>query len=266
MQSHSHSTPPKGTTSTVNNIEKNSSLGSAMESSSIETTNNNNNNIAVVIIENFRQAAGVRNVYRCASTDGLGAKVGGGGNNCNYDDWADSDRFVLQQAGLIFDLRSSSERNEEHAQKWMSSVDDDDDDDDDSSRSSRPIQVVEPHEEYSCNGDGQTNPRFVVRVDVLSPYLFMSYIEANWLGGTITEKAQTALFRLLDGQKLHELRIEALNKRGLAGLNEAILETGKQEICRALKTITLHLEANPDDSVVIHCVQGKDRYVQSVHV
>jgi hypothetical protein len=206
------------------------------------------------VIENFRQAAGVRNVYRCASTDGLGGKIGCNDNDDNDNDdnneWTDSDRFVLQEAGLIFDLRSPSERNEPQAQKWMTSA----------AAPSRPIQVVESHEEYSCN-DGTTrtanNRRFVVRVDVLSPARFMSYIEENWLTGA--EKVQSAWYKIVDGQKLHELRIDALNERGLAGLNEAILETGKLQLFRALQTITLHLEANPNDPVVIHCVQGKDR-------
>jgi hypothetical protein len=191
-------------------------------------------------IENFRQAAGIGNVYRCASTDVLG--------EFNSDVMESSDRFVYEQAGLILDLRSPSERKEALAQRWMQEA-------------TPPIKVVETDQDYpdvsSNNNNGDR--RFVVRINVLSPPRFMEYIEAHWLSPS--ELAQAAWFKIVSGQKLHELRIEKLNERGLAGLNEAILETGQSELCRALKTITMHLETHPADPVVIHCVQGKDRYV-----
>lgn len=55
------------------------------------------------------------------------------------------------------------------------------------------------------------------------------------------------------------MRMDALNERGLTGLNEIILETGKRELCVALQEITLFLEQTTSSNVVIHCVQGKDR-------
>ena len=189
-------------------------------------------------IRNFRRAAGIENVFRCGSTDELGVKIE---DNCQQ--WSNAEWFVLQQAGMILDLRSPGERNEPQARKWMEYA-------------PRPIQVVAGDEEYRHHANTPKN-RFVVRINVLSPPRFMSYIEDNWL--RVSEKVQATWFRMIDGQKLHELRIEALNERGLAGLNEIILETGKRQLCRALQTITLHLEKNPSDPVVIHCVQGKDR-------
>lgn len=55
--------------------------------------------------------------------------------------------------------------------------------------------------------------------------------------------------------------MEVLNSRGLAGLYEAIIQTSGREMFEALCAITLYLEAcrKDDGSVVIHCVQGKDR-------
>jgi hypothetical protein len=194
---------------------------------------------AACSINNFRLVAGINNIFRCASTDGLGDQE-------NAAALSGPDIFVFEEAGLILDLRSASERNEASARNWMD-------------RAPRgPMTVVEANERYSK----RSNPghkRFVVRCDMLSPSRFMAYIEQNWLSPA--EKAQAALFKIIDGQKLHELRIESLNARGLAGLNEAILETGKEEILSAVQTITMHLEANADDTVIIHCVQGKDRYV-----
>jgi hypothetical protein len=166
-----------------------------------------------------------------------------------------SDRFVLEQVGLILDLRSPSERKEALAQRWMQQA----------TTPTAPIQVVETDQDYpdvssfSNNNNNNNHRRFVVRINVLSPPRFMEYIEAHWLSPS--ELAQAVWFKIVSGQKLHELRIEKLNERGLAGLNEAILETGQVELFRALKTITLHLETHPSDPVVIHCVQGKDRYV-----
>ena len=150
----------------------------------------------------------------------------------------EQDRFVLEQAHLVLDLRSPSERNEVHSKMWMNQVG---------------MRIFEVDEDYQTTGR-----RCCVRIDVLSPPKFMAYIDENWLSSP-SEKAQAGWYKLVDGSKLHELRIERLNDYGLAGLNEAILETGQMELCRAMQTITLHLEQNPGQSAVIHCVQGKDR-------
>jgi hypothetical protein len=187
------------------------------------------------IIKNFRPAARISNIYRCASLDVLGENLLANG----YDDSAISgdDLFVMDQIGLVLDLRSPSERKEEFSRAWMTRAN---------------MQVVDTDELYR-----PTTARTVVRIDVLSPPRFMKYIEGNWL--TPAERAQATWFKIVDGQKLHDMRIERLNDRGLFGLNEAILETGKQEISRALQTITEHLEHNPGHPAIIHCVQGKDR-------
>lgn len=184
------------------------------------------------IIENFRNAACIGNVYRCANTDGLGGELLKG------QTIEGNDKFLMDQMGLILDLRSPSERMEDQAQKWMKQYPN--------------LRVIETDQNYQATSD-----RCVVRIDVLSPSRFMTYIEQEWLSAS--EKAQATWFKIVDGQKLHELRIEKLNERGLAGLNEAILETGKEDIRRALETITKHLEINPEHPVAIHCVQGKDR-------
>jgi hypothetical protein len=187
-------------------------------------------------IQNFRSAAGIGNIYRCASPDVLGEQlIAHGGDAPQY--FSDQDRFVLDQAHLVVDLRSPSERKEVHSKVWMNHAG---------------MRVFEVDEEYQVTGR-----RCVVRIDVLSPPRFMKYIEGHWLSNG--EKAQAKWYKLVDGGKLHELLIDRLNEYGLAGLNAAILETGKEELCRSLKTITAHLEQNPGQSAVIHCVQGKDR-------
>ena len=203
-------------------------------------------------------ARGIGNIYRCASPDILGEqlmRIGGiphEGTSSrrpqqhpqheqeegHQQQQQEQDRFVLEQAHLVLDLRSPSERNEVHSKMWMNQVG---------------MRIFEVDEDYQTTGR-----RSCVRIDVLSPPTFMKYIDENWLSSP-SEKAQAGWYKLVDGSKLHELRIERLNDYGLAGLNEAILETGQMELCRAMQTITLHLEQNPGQSAVIHCVQGKDR-------
>lgn len=186
-------------------------------------------------IENFRQAACINNIYRCASLDVLGENILANGGDASA--FGGNDRFVMEEVGLVLDLRSPSERKEDFSRVWTKKAN---------------MQVFGTDQLYQ-----PTTGRCVVRIDILSPPLFMKYIEENWL--TPAERAQATWFKIVDGGKLHELRIEKLNERGLFGLNEAILETGKGEIFRALKTITEHLEQNPGQSAIIHCVQGKDR-------
>lgn len=193
-------------------------------------------------IQNFRAA--MENIYRCANTDGLADVL-------DVEDLTAGERFLLYEAGLVLDLRSDAERHDPKAQLWMSEA------------PGGSFEVVQGNrlmvddELGSLPTSLKWSRRAVVRLDVLSPSKFMEYLEGNWL--TMTQKLQLALYKVVDGQKLHNMRIGVLNQRGLFGLNEAILETGKKEILKALQTITLHLEQNPRDSVVVHCVQGKDR-------
>ena len=203
------------------------------------------------IVRNFRQAAGIANVFRCASTDELGAIASIADARIKIA--SPTDQFVWKHAGCILDLRSSNERNELHAQNWMTNA------------PGPTLRVIEDHQDYTPSFNDNSHPhnhrddeRVVVRVNVLSPNQVLSYIEASWLDAV--KKARAGRFRRVGDEKgLHELLIDELNKRGLAGLNEIILETGKTSLCKALRTITLFLEGHPNSSVLIHCVQGKDR-------
>ena len=197
-------------------------------------------------IENFRAVAGLGNVFRCASTDALADPLSSEQQQQQTTCLVGPDALVFDQAGLIIDLRSSSERDEAKAQYWMKKAS---------------MQVIESDEIYPPSPNASASSRnhrnrFVMRIDVLSPRKFTKYID-KWF--TPAEAAQALLYKVIDGQKLHEVRIECLNRRGLAGLNEVILETGREDLRRGLQAITMHLEAHPNDPVIIHCVQGKDR-------
>ena len=79
------------------------------------------------------------------------------------------------------------------------------------------------------------------------------------------------MLQLVDRRGFSRMHISTINQKGLIGLNEAILETGKVELFEALRAMTLHLEhalqepsAGKSKSpvflpIVIYCVQGKDR-------
>eukprot|EP00547_Thalassionema_nitzschioides_P005703 CAMPEP_0194216704 /NCGR_PEP_ID=MMETSP0156-20130528/19518_1 /TAXON_ID=33649 /ORGANISM="Thalassionema nitzschioides, Strain L26-B" /LENGTH=250 /DNA_ID=CAMNT_0038945533 /DNA_START=140 /DNA_END=889 /DNA_ORIENTATION=+ len=156
--------------------------------------------------------------------------------------WTYQERFILEKVGFILDLRSPSERDESRSKSWIASS------------SHRATMVIDRSECHLLD----RGHRFVARIDILSPRSLMEYIELNWL--RTKEESKNYYRKTFESdRKLHKLCVEALNERGLSGLNEAILESGKEELCRALQTITNYLELNPNENVLIHCVQGKDR-------
>jgi hypothetical protein len=192
-------------------------------------------------VQNFRQTYGFSRIYRCASTDGL-ADILDEHGSFETAPLQDAEHILLHDTGLILDLRSDTERDEERVKRWTSRA------------PGGPflLQNVVPETHMPVS---QSN-RQILRIDLLSPSRFMNYASDNWL--TPSQKALSNLYWIFDAGKLHEMRIDSLNKRGLAGLYEVILETGKVELCLALQELTLHLEQQ-QSSVAIHCVQGKDR-------
>lgn len=267
-------------------------------------------------------------VYRCGSTDILGDKnthnwkinTGDTDAAAATDTIDYGDAIVFHQAGLILDLRSPSERNEKDAHRWMekaSSASASAATTSDSQRSTtttstttpqtshrrrqqpRPIHILQvpttsastiEEEWFEMNftteedDDDDARPRYVIQLDLLNRTELVQYIQTTWLVPPKTTSMNTT---------------NELNKRGLAGLNEAILETktGQTGLCRALQIMTLYREAvirntkkrniqrnhdsthrqqqsnddnddsdatssNDSSSIVIHCVQGKDRYVR----
>lgn len=200
-------------------------------------------------VKNFRKAMGLPTIYRCAKPDHLSVK-----NNAASNTLSEAERILLHDAGLVIDLRSDSERNEEQARAWMSQA----------PGGSFPIvrhTVTDfVNDDDPVEQQQQQQPkkqRTVLRLDPLEASQFMAYLDEHWLSPD--QKAKASFYKLVDGERLHNLRMQVLNEKGLIGLNQAILETGKQEMLAALQAITLHLERYPEDPVVIHCVQGKDR-------
>ena len=64
-------------------------------------------------LKNFREAAALPNIYRCAKTDDLADRIG------IAETLSDPEDIVFHRAGLVIDLRSDSERDEKKAQLWM---------------------------------------------------------------------------------------------------------------------------------------------------
>jgi len=169
--------------------------------------------------------------------------VAGASSSSKID--ADAERIVLEEATLVLDLRSSSERDEERARKWMMSA---------AAPPNGPFLVREPEEKEGDDVDGSRRlenrsrntmrRRFVLRLDPLSPSSFMDYVDRNWLSSAPRDRVRLNWYKLADSDRLHELRMRALNGRGLPGLYQAILqtETGQRELRRALRAITVHLE------------------------
>ena len=162
-----------------------------------------------------------------------------------------SRRILLREVGLVIDLRSDSERNETKAQAWMEQA-----------------GFVAQNNKYvpayfQDQGDELLQPT-VLRLDLLNPARFMQYLEDEWLSPA--EKVQAAIWKMVDGDALHRLRMRTLNSRGLLGLNQAILATGQRDLFVALEAMTVVWESchacrrkHKRSAIVFNCVQGKDR-------
>ena len=200
------------------------------------------------VVKNFRLAASLPGIYRCASTDDL-AKV--------FEDAAETVQFIgdspeeilLNRAGLILDLRSQSERDEASARRWMKCA-------------PNGGFVAEEFDRSSSLSDTSPDKRRVLRIDVLSPSRLFGHLTEQWMSPS--QKALAAMYYAIDGNKLHELRMDVLNEKGLAGLYEAIISTSGEELRAGLIAVTEYLEACEEKGIVdgacaVHCVQGKDR-------
>lgn len=152
--------------------------------------------------------------------------------------------LLLHRAGLILDLRSDSERNENLAQEWMAMHN---------------FTVQKDRLELSSSSSSTSPERIVLRLDVLDADKCMAFLEQNWL--TPSEQRQAFFYKLVDGNKLHKLRMDCFNRQGVLGLNQAILETGKPHLFSALQAMVLYWEQQQQRAapVVVHCVKGKDR-------
>lgn len=132
-------------------------------------------------IQNFRQAAGLPRIFRCASTDPLANMF-----HLPESAWHEPERHLLQDADLILDLRSDSERNETQARLWTSNT-----------LTPFQIQEVEPdtHVLACSSAAAVQNRRRVLRIDVLSPTRFMEYASKQWC--TSSQKALANLYWVL---------------------------------------------------------------------
>ena len=196
------------------------------------------------LVQNFRVACGTKRIYRCANTDNLGVICEGPVTITIRENTPEF--IILNRSQLILDLRSPSERDENLAQSWMCNA------------PGGKIEIINYDRERSDTSQLiLSSERCALRVDLLSPTRLFQYLEKNWINGPL-EKAQYSFSYTFDSKKLHEMRMEILNNKGLSGLYEAMIETSGPEFFACLQAITVHLESKTGD-IIIHCVQGKDR-------
>lgn len=212
------------------------------------------------LLRNFRKAAGLSKIYRCASTDVLGTSFPNDALDIPSPATTPATEIppgspeatVLSTVGLVLDLRSPTERDETLARRWTSLA------------PGGPFSVHR-HE----RGPSARPPpvpdyggRTVLRIDVLDPKRLFDYCGRNWIGPE--DRAGYAWNCVFDTRAAHATRMDAINEKGLVGLYRAVVETAGEELRRALVAITEYFEASfgrtgDAGGVVVHCVQGKDR-------
>jgi hypothetical protein len=261
---------------TNNKSNSNSNNDDSDRPTNFDSMNNN-------LIKNFRKASGFEHLYRSASTDALGDLIN------DYNDNGDSiipplslknksspEYIILNEIGLILDLRSPSERDELKAQKWMLYCTPSEEG---KKFTTKTFSRNENKRGFEGGGSSSdidyviNNEKRVYRLDVLSPTRLFKYLSENWISSSPIERARYAYNFAFDSNGLHEMRMDILNDRGLKGLYEAIIETSQEELCASLRAIVEHFEnsiggrsdGNGNNKnyrgVLVHCVQGKDRYV-----
>ena len=127
-------------------------------------------------IKNFRQAAFLPNIIRCAETDCL-ADMFLTGEKQKDNAIDEGAQVVLERAGLVLDLRSPSERDETKARLWLKN-------------SGFAIQE---------NAYTDDSTKTMLRIDVLSPSRLFEYLSENWL--TPSQRALSAVYFAVDIRK-----------------------------------------------------------------
>jgi len=190
-------------------------------------------------VANFRASAGCHNLFRCAAPDKLGNLLK---ETLPFEEkgqvgWPEPDRRILFDATLILDLRMDSEIDRKQYEALTHSA------------------PGGPFEEVNCLEDlarsKSKRQHFRPKGEYgLSRAELLAHVGNAWIEKEVWCKA--------DGAQKVDFLLEELNKRGLVGLYEIILET-KPYIRTVLQAITVHLENHPDGKVVFHCSIGKDR-------
>lgn len=171
-------------------------------------------------------------LYRSSAPESAANKIEG------YDDCQlnEAERFILNEADLILDLRPSHEGDIPLKEKLVEKA---------------PGGAFEV-QDNTIPETFEVGKRYMVRVDFIGNYAetFISFIDKNWLAPNELNG--------LDEKAVFQKRRSSFNSRGLAGLNELILER-KESMELVLKLFTNYLEQVPDAKILVHCTAGKDR-------
>lgn len=190
-------------------------------------------------VANFRASAGCHNLFRCAAPDELGHLLNEirPVEDLDQDGWPEPERRILFDATLILDLRMESEIDWKQYQALTHSA------------PGGPFEEVNSLEDLAKSKSKRQH--FRPKGDYgLTRTELLTHVGKAWVAKEIWDNA--------DHSERINFLLEELNKRGLVGLYEIILET-KPYIRAVLQAITIHLENHRDGKVVFHCSIGKDR-------
>jgi hypothetical protein len=179
-------------------------------------------------VKKFRKALGLPNIYRCAKMDHLSASTAASTVKDDGTSLSEAERVLLHEAGLVIDLRSDSERDEEKAQAWMSQA---------PGGSFRIVRdtvsdlVNDSQQQEQQQQQQQQQPakrRTVLRLDPLQASQFMSYLDEHWLSPD--QKAKASFYKIVDGERLHSLRMQVLNESKLVLYYTSKIACGTTEL------------------------------------
>lgn len=193
----------------------------------------------IIPVVNFRPIlsgvpGGNNNLYRSSAPESAANRIATA-SDYSSSPLNEAEHFILNEADMILDLRPIKEGDVSLKTKLAETA----------PGGAFEVKDNEIPETF------EVGKRYLIRVDFIGDFskTFNSFIDNNWL-------APNELYGL-DENAVFQKRRSSFNSRGLAGLNQVLLER-KESMNVVLKLFTNYLERVPGAKILVHCTAGKD--------
>jgi len=106
----------------------------------------------------------------------------------------------------------------------------------------------------NSNCDDDDGTLRIERVDLIRTVI------RSLVAAAVSEKEEDIMSNSATGKEdVVQPLVEAINRDGLSAFYRVLIDHASRDICRILKVATEHLEQHDTADVVIHCAHGKDR-------